>query len=517
MWICILLLLFLLNASYSIATPLHHRGNLQSSFHPSDIDGTKVSGKYQGKIAFLFLSRKELFHDDIWSTFFSWYAPASYYSIYWHPSPDYVPPKYSFFAEKIIKNRVPTFWADWSLIRAYRMLLKTALADYHNEYFVLLSESCIPLVPFGIWYRTMMRFKKYSIVNSCHQDSSNNEIERWKPTLNNATQFRREHWRKSSQWVALTRKHARLVVYDTDLAPFFHEVSPADEHYVPSLLAMHGLSNETTCTDGLAHVRWNTKVDPHPIMYGPEMIGNYEHPAKPSIGEKNMSIVEYYKKHQNFMSNIRNSGTPDQSLNGLCAYEAFPANRTLLSTPHGGLLTWEEAPCHFAGRKFPLHSRYQVLYHSHEIFHDEVFNLSSSREEVFNRTLHSRLRFDHNDNNTYFIDGHNLYLVQETEYLQFPSVKRFTLPPLTEEERKNYLFVGHFTFMGAAISDKFLYRFKEDNTIWLLYNGTRRVIFDFETFLAFGFNTRNIEFIAPPRVKYFIVDPPLKSSSKSLS
>lgn len=65
MWICILLLLFLLNASYSIATTLHHRGNLQSSFHPSDINGTKVSGKYQGKIAFLFLSRKELFHDEI--------------------------------------------------------------------------------------------------------------------------------------------------------------------------------------------------------------------------------------------------------------------------------------------------------------------------------------------------------------------------------------------------------------------------------------------------------------------
>ena len=31
----------------------------------------------------------------------------------------------------------------------------------------------------------------------------------------------RRHWRKSSQWFALTRKHAELVMQDTDLLPIF--------------------------------------------------------------------------------------------------------------------------------------------------------------------------------------------------------------------------------------------------------------------------------------------------------
>ena len=31
------------------------------------------------------------------------------------------------------------------------------------------------------------------------------------------------HWRKSSQWVALNRKHAQLIVEDTEFAPKFQE------------------------------------------------------------------------------------------------------------------------------------------------------------------------------------------------------------------------------------------------------------------------------------------------------
>ena len=33
----------------------------------------------------------------------------------------------------------------------------------------------------------------------------------------------RRHWRKSSQWFALTRKHAELVVRDTELLPTFRQ------------------------------------------------------------------------------------------------------------------------------------------------------------------------------------------------------------------------------------------------------------------------------------------------------
>ena len=35
--------------------------------------------------------------------------------------------------------------------------------------------------------------------------------------------LRREHWRKSGQWVALNRKHAQLVAEDVNISQLFKE------------------------------------------------------------------------------------------------------------------------------------------------------------------------------------------------------------------------------------------------------------------------------------------------------
>lgn len=66
----------------------------------------------------------------------------------------------------------------------------------------------------------------------------------------------KSHWRKSANWFALTRRHAYTFVNETKLEPGWEGVTCCDEHYLPSILAYYGLDNETTCTDGLAHVNW---------------------------------------------------------------------------------------------------------------------------------------------------------------------------------------------------------------------------------------------------------------------
>ena len=66
----------------------------------------------------------------------------------------------------------------------------------------------------------------------------------------------KSHWRKSANWFGLTRKHAYVFVNETKLEPGWDGVTCCDEHYLPSILAYYGLDNETTCTDGLAHVNW---------------------------------------------------------------------------------------------------------------------------------------------------------------------------------------------------------------------------------------------------------------------
>jgi Core-2/I-Branching enzyme len=45
-----------------------------------------------------------------------------------------------------------------------------------------------------------------------------------------------------------------------------------DEHYIPSLLAFHGLDNETDCHGGLATANWTMPKAQHPIEYASEQI-----------------------------------------------------------------------------------------------------------------------------------------------------------------------------------------------------------------------------------------------------
>lgn len=57
------------------------------------------------------------------------------------------------------------------------------------------------------------------------------------------------HWRKSPQWVTLTRAHAELIVADQHVKNKFKEhcyttwkhICVADEHYIPTLLGSYGL------------------------------------------------------------------------------------------------------------------------------------------------------------------------------------------------------------------------------------------------------------------------------------
>lgn len=45
-----------------------------------------------------------------------------------------------------------------------------------------------------------------------------------------------------------------------------------DEHYIPSLLAFHGLDNETDCRGGLVTANWTVPKAKHPKEYTPEEI-----------------------------------------------------------------------------------------------------------------------------------------------------------------------------------------------------------------------------------------------------
>ena len=231
------------------------------------------------KIAFLFMSRGAMPLEEIWHEFFRWHTNNTHYNIYCHVHKGYSFPVSSFFHGKELSNegREPLgekghLWGNMAQVRAIRSLVRSALKDPLNAWFLLMSESCIPLFNFNRMRNTLLHHSK-SIINAC-PDMGIKEMEgdtRWRPGLDEVG-FKLSHWRKSATWFALKREHAQVFADDESTDRGWEKVPCVDEHFLPSLLAKHGLDNETSCTDGFTHVHWASPNDAHPHTYGADAI-----------------------------------------------------------------------------------------------------------------------------------------------------------------------------------------------------------------------------------------------------
>ncbi|XP_024015706.1 uncharacterized protein LOC18023958 isoform X2 [Eutrema salsugineum] len=120
------------------------------------------------KIAFMFLTKGPLPFAPLWEMFFKGHE--DFYSIYVHTLPNYKPdfPSSSVFYRRQIPSQ-PVAWGEMSMCEAERRLLANALLDFSNEWFVLLSEACIPLRGFDFIYSYISR-SKYSFMGSADKD-----------------------------------------------------------------------------------------------------------------------------------------------------------------------------------------------------------------------------------------------------------------------------------------------------------------------------------------------------------
>lgn len=148
---------------------------------------------------------------------------------------------------------------------AEKRLLANALLDISNEWFVLLSESCIPLVNFTTIYGYITK-SKHSFMGS-FDDPSPYGRGRYNDRMSPEVSI--DQWRKGSQWFEVNRELAVLVVEDILFYPKFKEFcTPAcyvDEHYFPSMLTIEkpaALANRS-----VTWVDWS-RGGPHPATFG---------------------------------------------------------------------------------------------------------------------------------------------------------------------------------------------------------------------------------------------------------
>ncbi|CAH9081605.1 unnamed protein product [Cuscuta epithymum] len=217
------------------------------------------------KVSFLFLTRSSLPLDFVWRSFFQIADPANF-SIYIHSKPgfsfDHSTTSSPFFYNRQLNNSILVAWGESSMIEAERLLLAAALEDPANQRFVLLSDSCVPLYNFSYVYNYLMSSPK-SFVDSFLDVSGKDN--RYNPKMK--PYIPKSKWRKGSQWIALVREHAEIVADDKIVLPVFrkyckrrppieaslksrnlnlqkqHNCIP-DEHYVQTLLEMHGVGAE---------------------------------------------------------------------------------------------------------------------------------------------------------------------------------------------------------------------------------------------------------------------------------
>lgn len=148
---------------------------------------------------------------------------------------------------------------------AERRLLANALLDISNEWFILLSESCIPLYNFSVIYHYIMK-SKYSFIGS-FDDHGPYGRGRYNESM--APEVNITQWRKGSQWFEINRRLAITIVEDTTYYKKFEEFCKphcyVDEHYFPTMLtiqASHLLANRS-----LTWVDWS-RGGAHPATFG---------------------------------------------------------------------------------------------------------------------------------------------------------------------------------------------------------------------------------------------------------
>ncbi|KAG4962588.1 hypothetical protein HKD37_14G039630 [Glycine soja] len=234
------------------------------------------------KIAFMFLTKGPLPLAPLWERFLKGHE--KFYSVYIHSLPSYQPqfPSSSVFYNRQIPSQsgggnvdflISVTWlvhqvSEWgrmNMCDAERRLLANALLDISNEWFILLSESCIPLYKFSFVYHYIMK-SKHSFVGAFDDPGpyGRGRYNEHMAPLVNVTK-----WRKGSQWFEVNRKLAITIVEDTTFHPIFEQYCrPAcyvDEHYFPTMLTIQAAN--VLANRSITWVDWS-RGGAHPATFG---------------------------------------------------------------------------------------------------------------------------------------------------------------------------------------------------------------------------------------------------------
>lgn len=187
------------------------------------------------KLAFLFLTVKDVAKPKWWLQF--WHGHDSLYTIYAHTKEWQQLSPHSWLRQFQIPEHVPTKWATNSLVHASLLLLKYAFQNTDNQWFLLLSDSCIPIAPFPIIYHELMYERHVSLFrhNPYYHEKIEHEHRYYR--FDGKDHIPLADFRKGHQWWILHRSAVEKILQSIpQTVHWFDRVFAADEHYFITMM-----------------------------------------------------------------------------------------------------------------------------------------------------------------------------------------------------------------------------------------------------------------------------------------
>jgi hypothetical protein len=184
-----------------------------------------------GKIALCFLTYENLTQSKLWSHQFD--NNKDKFNIYIHNKNNFTDNNIQKYC---IKNRIETRYAHKSLINATLELFRECYNNYENEYFILLSDKCIPLYNLDYIYK-----KIYQINNNIISCKIGESIERYE-NLNDKNFFDKQKFSKQSQWLVLKRDSVKFFLENDFTYLYNDNFYAVDEHYFINLCIKYNIN-----------------------------------------------------------------------------------------------------------------------------------------------------------------------------------------------------------------------------------------------------------------------------------
>ncbi|KAG6547364.1 hypothetical protein Mapa_011301 [Marchantia paleacea] len=255
------------------------REEASSSISDDDSAIDKLNGgtrEMPSKIAFLFLTTTGIPLEPLWRRFFQGHERS--YNIYVHSDPSWLRDHGShrnlgMFWGRTVPAAV-THRSNPDVVAAERRLIANALHDDRsNEWFVLVSDTCIPLRSFGYMYRRLSATSN-SLIDCGKGAPGPLMMSRYRARGDQAMlpEVPFSEFRLGLQFFAIRRRHAVMVIRDRKYWPKFNQpcVRPAcypDEHYIQTVI---GNLDEPACQGTPTFLSWNGSKGGHPQSFGRE-------------------------------------------------------------------------------------------------------------------------------------------------------------------------------------------------------------------------------------------------------